>query len=291
MDNEPHDETEYQFNDAEDATFEPSSPTESKGDEPANRPKKSSGLKTVLVIIFLVVAAFVIYKLYSFFVAPKVKTTPSVTPISTIQKSSKLTTNISSIPTKTTPAAIKPIVAMPKVTTSKVTIPAVTKTVKSTPIQTVATTQVKDLNTLAQAVSKVQSSSDSINSKLTQNDLRMNSLDQKITTLNNGLSELQDTLSSVQSNLKQTRTLENQINAYRKQLSALTERKIRLRKQYFVQAVVPGRAWLRGADGTARTISIGETLPGYGKIRTIDPYSGTVTTSTGVKLYYGLNEN
>ena len=147
------------------------------------------------------------------------------------------------------------------------------------------------MSDLAKAVGQVQSSSNDINQKLTQNDTRMNSVEQQISGLNTSLSQLQSGLSEVKSNLVQTQALEKQIKYYKRQLNVLTARKIRLRKQYFVQAVVPGRAWLRGADGTARTIAVGDSLSGYGKIRTIDPFSGTVTTSTGVKIYYGLDEN
>ena len=59
---------------------------------------------------------------------------------------------------------------------------------------------------------------------------------------------------------------------------------------YFVEAVIPGRAWLQAADGTTTTVSKGDTLPGYGKVKSINSYSGTVKTTRGL-IPYGVSAN
>lgn len=274
MNREPHDETEYQFNDAEDATFEPASEAkEANATQPddSGRKKRSSTSKALITLVILVVAAFVVYKIFTFFVSPKTKSTPAMAPItSTIKKATVATTPVSTIAQQLAPT---------------------TTTQAPTPVMSDVEQAQQTMSNLVKAVGDVQSSSNDINAKLTQNDSRMNSLEQQIADLNNSLSQLHDGLLNVQANLVQTQILEKQIKYYKQQLNVLTARKIRLRKQYFVQAVVPGRAWLRGADGTTTTIAVGDTLSGYGKIKSIDPYSGTVTTSTGVNIYYGLDEN
>lgn len=276
MDREPHDETEYQFNDAEDATFEPASEAAGASQpDDSGRKKRSSTSKALITLIILVVAAFIVYKIFTFFAAPKIKATTAMVPItSTIQKSTKATKPAPTIAQQLAPT-----------TTTQATeqVP--------TPVVSDAEQTRQTMSNLVKAVGDVQSSSNDINAKLTQNDSRMNSLEQQIADLNNSLSQLHDGLLNVQANLVQTQALEKQIKYYKQQLNVLTARKIRLKKQYFVQAVVPGRAWLRGADGTATTVAVDDSLPGYGKIKSIDPYSGTVTTSTGVKIYYGLDEN
>lgn len=63
------------------------------------------------------------------------------------------------------------------------------------------------------------------------------------------------------------------------------EARLRKIKRYFVDAVIPGRAWLKGADGSTLTVTVGDTLPGYGKVLSINPYSGQVVTSKGVLPY------
>ncbi|OAI48679.1 hypothetical protein AYO45_04545 [Gammaproteobacteria bacterium SCGC AG-212-F23] len=61
---------------------------------------------------------------------------------------------------------------------------------------------------------------------------------------------------------------------------------------YTVQAIIPGRAWLRSDNGDTITVAEGDMLKSYGKITKIDPYDGTVEVDTGtrlVSLSYGIN--
>ncbi len=58
---------------------------------------------------------------------------------------------------------------------------------------------------------------------------------------------------------------------------------------YYVQAIIPGRAWLKNADGQIITVAQGDPVPGYGTVATIDSQSGMVVTSTGTKFVFGIN--
>lgn len=52
--------------------------------------------------------------------------------------------------------------------------------------------------------------------------------------------------------------------------------------QYYVKAMIQGRAWLVTGDGTSTvTVSSGDYLPGYGLVEDISPSQGIVTTSSG----------
>jgi len=53
---------------------------------------------------------------------------------------------------------------------------------------------------------------------------------------------------------------------------------------YSVYAIIPGRAWLRAANGNTLTVSEGDQLGEYGKVLKIDPSNGIVVTSSGVTL-------
>ncbi|MDX1900924.1 MAG: hypothetical protein SFW66_02840 [Gammaproteobacteria bacterium] len=60
---------------------------------------------------------------------------------------------------------------------------------------------------------------------------------------------------------------------------------------YSVQAIIPGRAWLKSDSGDTVTVADGDTLKGVGKIVRIDPYDGIVSIDTGKKtitLTYGM---
>lgn len=59
---------------------------------------------------------------------------------------------------------------------------------------------------------------------------------------------------------------------------------------YTVQAIIPGRAWLKSDSGETVTVAEGDILKGYGRITKIDPYDGVVEIDTGTKtiaLSYG----
>lgn len=59
---------------------------------------------------------------------------------------------------------------------------------------------------------------------------------------------------------------------------------------YTVQAIIPGRAWLKSDVGDTVTVAEGDVLKDYGRITKIDPYNGVVDIDTGAKtvsLSYG----
>lgn len=59
---------------------------------------------------------------------------------------------------------------------------------------------------------------------------------------------------------------------------------------YNVQAIIPGRAWLRSDNGETITVAEGDVLKNIGRVTKIDPYDGIVEINTGgkiVSLSYG----
>ena len=62
---------------------------------------------------------------------------------------------------------------------------------------------------------------------------------------------------------------------------------------YAVQAIIPGRAWLRASNGETVTVAEGDVLKRLGRVTKIDPYDGTIQIDTGHKvivLTYGTGE-
>lgn len=59
---------------------------------------------------------------------------------------------------------------------------------------------------------------------------------------------------------------------------------------YTVQAIIPGRAWLRSDSGDTLTVAEGDTIKDVGQVTKIDPYDGVVEIKVGnkaVSLSYG----
>lgn len=54
---------------------------------------------------------------------------------------------------------------------------------------------------------------------------------------------------------------------------------------YSLQAVIPGRIWIKGPDGNSQTFERGETLPDGSKVLKIDPDRGDVVTNKGVLTF------
>lgn len=57
----------------------------------------------------------------------------------------------------------------------------------------------------------------------------------------------------------------------------------------YVQAVVPGRAWLKNASGKTSTVSVGTKVKGFGVVTSINPANGTVATSSGQVIRYAID--
>ncbi|MBA3536672.1 MAG: type IV secretion protein IcmG, partial [Tatlockia sp.] len=53
------------------------------------------------------------------------------------------------------------------------------------------------------------------------------------------------------------------------------------RLMYFIQAIIPGRAWLIATNGSTITVREGTRIAGWGVVKLIDPIQGRVLTSSG----------
>lgn len=61
--------------------------------------------------------------------------------------------------------------------------------------------------------------------------------------------------------------------------------------QYFVQAMIPGRAWLVNAEGQTLTVTQGTAVGDYGVVRYVDTSNSQVLTSSGRTITYSLADS
>ena len=62
------------------------------------------------------------------------------------------------------------------------------------------------------------------------------------------------------------------------------------KSNYSVQAIIPGRAWLRSLNGETVTVAEGDIVHDLGRVTKVDPYDGVVEINTGnrvISLSYG----
>ena len=63
------------------------------------------------------------------------------------------------------------------------------------------------------------------------------------------------------------------------------------RSKFYIQAVIPGRAWLIATNGTTLTVREGTPIAGYGIVKLIDPSQGRVTTSSGQVIRFSQDDS
>ncbi len=61
--------------------------------------------------------------------------------------------------------------------------------------------------------------------------------------------------------------------------------------KYYIQAVIPGRAWLIATNGATLTVREGTVVAGYGMVKLIDPSQGRVVTSSGQVIRFSQEDS
>jgi len=62
-------------------------------------------------------------------------------------------------------------------------------------------------------------------------------------------------------------------------------------ESYYVQAIIPGQAWLKNVEGNLITIQIGTLIPGAGKVTVINAEKGFIRTNSGRTFEYAIETN
>ncbi|MAZ78042.1 MAG: hypothetical protein CMF39_05135 [Legionellaceae bacterium] len=142
----------------------------------------------------------------------------------------------------------------------------------------------------AQQVEESQKSIVQLRQMQTQTQQHLASVDQSLQQVSNQLSVVATQvgkLSAQMQALQAEKSHEAQLKAeMKKKQDAVTRAKL----NYFVQAVIPGRAWLKSPNGQSLTVTVGDTIPAYGQVLSIDSYSGSVVTSSGHVIQYAMQE-
>jgi hypothetical protein len=123
---------------------------------------------------------------------------------------------------------------------------------------------------------------------------KMSSYEEKSTALQSRVEELNTRIASMESSLNQlTKLLKEGTEQRASAPSAPSGARVSDTKvTYTVQAIIPGRAWLKSESGETVTVAEGDTIKDVGRVSKIDPYDGIVEIDVGNKiiaLTYGGN--
>ncbi len=61
--------------------------------------------------------------------------------------------------------------------------------------------------------------------------------------------------------------------------------------KYYIQAVIPGRAWLIATNGTTLTVREGTQIAGYGSVKLIDSAQGRIITGSGQVIRFSQEDS
>lgn len=144
-------------------------------------------------------------------------------------------------------------------------------------------TQDNQLQNLLEMQKNMQNNLATMNEKMNQLNAQLNSLNANNQMLQQQLGQMVSKLQSMQQSMAEAvaaakarpqikKTIRSSEHGYRPMMPKI---------HYYVQAIIPGRAWLVNSQGKTITLRVGSSLAGYGIVKAIDAQQGRVLMSTG----------
>lgn len=152
---------------------------------------------------------------------------------------------------------------------------------------------------VSQKLMALESSQQGVRGDIADMNAQLNGLQSTIQDLSSQLSNINNTLQSLNQKLdaqmQSMQLLEARLVA-KPQVSRPVHHHVKKMRSeatlYYIQAVIPGRAWLISANGRhTLTVREGTRLPGYGVVQLIDPNQGRVLTSSGQTIKFSQQDS
>lgn len=212
--------------------------------------------RNALIAVGLIVFAMVMYKLVGYMFSSKTEPVkPEIAPI-----------------TQVTPQPVQTITPVPAQQVQPVVTadPGLSKKVSA--IEIAQQSIRSEVSSLSDQVNTVNASINNLNAQIT-------TLSQTVNNLANQVARQSDEISILMS-----RTRPKQIKP--------VARQVRVQPiVYYIQAVIPGRAWLIGTNGSTLTVRDGTKIPGYGVVKLIDSIQGRILTSSGQVIRFSQDDS
>lgn len=207
--------------------------------------------RRLFIIIGSIIAIFCLYKLYGLFVSTPHKE-PNKIPMPKTQTAAPVST-----------------LQMPASSPSAISKPNLTADLSGLEIKSKA---------FEQRLADVEQISD--NQKVA-----MQNLQDQISGLSNAIANIQNNLAMLSQQVSNVGQQQRHASKPKKAASQSKISNVPL-ANYYVKAMIQGRAWLIGNDGATFTIKTGDNLPTYGIVQNIYPDKGIVMTSSGRIIGY-----
>lgn len=270
MTDEEHFDDEYHFDDS-DAMGEPAGDKEPEVVEKPNYAhlikntmKNNNVLRNSLFTLGLILLAVIVYKLSGH-----------------ITSRNKPVQSIAKIPMTQVKKA--PVVSGLKAFNSSAVKPQ-EDTLTNTATQEIE----KKLSVVEQNQNNLQSEVATINNQVTGVNNNINNVMTKMSELTQVIEQLRATVQEQSLEITKLNTIKA---SYRHRDRVHHARNSSIRLKYYLEAVIPGRAWLIGNNGATLTVRDGSLISGYGVVRYIDAVQGRVLTSSGKVIRFNQEDS
>lgn len=215
--------------------------------------------RNALIVVALVILIMIIYKFVGSIFSDK------NTPV-------KATT-----PTVTVPA---PAAVQVRPLTSPVATPAPVTSEPNVDVQ------------ISQKLSAIEVSQQSMRTDVSSVSSQIGGINTNLNTLVAKIAELDGIISNLSAKLDDQARVIEQLTARRQAKKVhYAPRKAAHYPKYYIQAVIPGRAWLIATNGATLTVREGTIIAGYGMVKLIDPNQGRIITSSGQVIRFSQEDS
>lgn len=258
---------EYQFADLDVINNEPmgdddNNTVSAKDSSPYSQQNegKPNILRNALIAVVLIIAAMLIYKFMGSFFTKKNPVEASV-------------------------PDVMPIVKQPAVVVQQQPVAA--------PIQ--ASPQPSaDYTEINQKISSLDLNQQTLRSDMNTMNNQLGGINSNINNLNAKIADLSQLVATLSSKLEEQSNQITRLLVVRTapaKISHSVKRVIVPQVNYYIQAAIPGRAWLIASNGSTLTVREGTNIMGYGRVKLIDPNQGRVLTSSGRVIRFSQQDS
>ncbi len=235
-------------------------------DEAAASPKRKINLKRLFIVLVVVGLVWFTHRFFSSMISTKKAKSQDITGLS--------------VPTPIQP---QPFVAAPPSAAPAIQLTPPAKSTTSNAFNpSVATGMDNRLTNIEEGNAESQAKIERTNASLAELQNTLTTMTSQIAALNNTIQDLSGQVSQQQNQIQALAAQAVQKKSGHAGGHASAPLK---RKDYYIQALIPGRAWLYSGEHTM-TVRVGDEVPGYGAVTAIDTDQSVVTTSGGEMIAF-----
>ncbi len=147
---------------------------------------------------------------------------------------------------------------------------------------------------LRQKVDSIETNQQNVQSQVSSMNEQVGNINNNVNNLTSQISRLNQTITDLTTQLNRQ---SEEINVLMERTKPKPIRRMMRPRQflqaniYYISAVIPGRAWLIGTNGSTLTVREGTKIAGYGVVKLIDSMEGRILTSSGRVIRFSQEDS